>query len=217
MLTEHEIFGARRRSLRRPKYQRGAPLTAFTDLEVGDLVVHEDHGIGRYLGLRTMKIDDREADFLLLEYAEGNQLYLPVERLDLISKYLGGEESAARLDRLGGASWQRVKESVRAALREMAEELLKLYAQRAVAEGHAFSADTPWQREFEASFRFEETPDQLRAIKDVKGDMTNERPMDRLVAGDVGYGKTEVALRAAFKAVADGHQVAVLVPTTVLA
>jgi transcription-repair coupling factor (superfamily II helicase) len=217
VLTEHEIFGARRRSLRRPKYHRGAPVNSFTDLAVNDLVVHEDHGIGRYLGLKTMKIDQREADFLLLEYSEGNQLYLPVERLELISKYLGGEESAARLDRLGGAAWQRVKESVRAALREMAEELLKLYAQRAVAEGHAFSPDTPWQREFDAAFRFEETPDQLRAIKDVKRDMLSERPMDRLVAGDVGYGKTEVALRAAFKAVADGRQVAVLVPTTVLA
>jgi len=217
VLTEHEVFGARRRSLRRPKYQRGAPVTAFTDLEINDLVVHEDHGIGRYLGLKTMKVGDKEADFLLLEYAEGNQLYLPVERLELISKYLGGEESAARLDRLGGAAWQRVKESVRAALREMAEELLKLYAQRAVAEGHAFSPDTPWQREFEAAFRFEETPDQLRAIKDVKSDMLSDKPMDRLVAGDVGYGKTEVALRAAFKAVADGRQVAVLVPTTVLA
>ena len=217
VLTEHEIFGARRRSLRRPKYQRGAPLTAFTDLAVGDLVVHEDHGIGRYLGLKTMKVDDREADFLLLEYADGSQLYLPVERLELISKYLGAEETAAKLDRLGGAAWQRVKESVRAALREMAEELLRLYAQRTVAEGHAFAPDTPWQREFEAAFRFEETPDQLRAIQDVKADMQSPRPMDRLVAGDVGYGKTEVALRAAFKAVADGRQVAVLVPTTVLA
>jgi transcription-repair coupling factor (superfamily II helicase) len=217
VLTEHEIFGARRRSLARPKYQRGSPITAFTDLEVSDLVVHEDHGIGRYLGLRTMTIGDREGDFLLLEYAEGNQLYLPVERLDLISKYLGGDAEAARLDRLGGAQWQRVKESVRAALREMAEELLKLYAARAVAEGKAFSVDTPWQHEFEAAFRFEETADQLRAIEDVKHDMEREGPMDRLVAGDVGFGKTEVALRAAFKAVADGCQVAVLVPTTVLA
>jgi transcription-repair coupling factor (superfamily II helicase) len=217
LLTEHEIFGARRRALRRPKYQRGATLTAFTDLEIGDLIVHEDHGIGRYLGLRTMSVGDREGDFLLLEYAEGNQLYLPVDRLDLISKYLGGDAGAARLDRLGGASWQRVKESVRAALREMAEELLKLYARRAVAGGHAYSPDTAWQKEFEAAFRFEETPDQLRAIEDVKRDMVSDRPMDRLVAGDVGYGKTEVALRAAFKAVADGFQVAVLVPTTVLA
>jgi transcription-repair coupling factor (superfamily II helicase) len=217
VLTDHEIFGARRRSLRRPKYQRGAPVTAFTDLEVGDFVVHEDHGIGRYLGLKTMSVEGREGDFLLLEYADGNQLFLPIDRLEIISKYLGGDAAAAKLDRLGGAAWQRVKESVRAALREMAEELLKLYAQRALAEGHAFSPDTPWQREFEAAFRFEETPDQLRAIQDVKGDMLSERPMDRLVAGDVGYGKTEVALRAAFKAVADGRQVAVLVPTTVLA
>jgi transcription-repair coupling factor (superfamily II helicase) len=217
VLTEAEIFGARRRTLRRPKYQRGAALTAFTDLDVGDLVVHEDHGIGRYLGLRTMSVGDRDGDFLLLEYAEGGRLYVPVERLDLVSKYLGGDAGAAKLDRMGGASWQRVKESVRAALREMAEGLLKLYAQRAVAEGHAFTTDTPWQREFEASFRFEETPDQLRAIEEVKRDMQTGRPMDRLVAGDVGYGKTEVALRAAFKAVADGHQVAVLVPTTVLA
>jgi transcription-repair coupling factor (superfamily II helicase) len=217
LLTEAEIFGARRRALRRPKYQRGAALTAFTDLAVGDLVVHEDHGIGRYLGLRTMSVGEREGDFLLLEYAEGGRLYVPVERLDLVSKYLGGDEAAARLDRMGGASWQRVKESVRAALREMAEGLLKLYAQRAVAEGHPFTADSPWQREFEAAFRFEETPDQLRAIDEVKRDMQTDRPMDRLVAGDVGYGKTEVALRAAFKAVGDGYQVAVLVPTTVLA
>src|SRR5688500_16507561 len=217
LLTEDEIFGGRRRTLRRPKYQRGAALTAFTDLEVGDLVVHEDHGIGRYQGLRTMSVGDRDSDFLLLEYTEGGKLYVPVDRLDLVSKYLGGDAGAAKLDRLGGASWQRVKESVRAALREMAEALLKLYAQRAVAEGHPFASDTPWQREFEASFRYEETPDQLRAIEEAKRDMQNPRPMDRLVAGDVGYGKTEVALRAAFKAVADGHQVAVLVPTTVLA
>ena len=180
-------------------------------------MVHEDHGIGQYLGLRTMNIGDREGDFLLLEYAENNQLYLPVDRLDLISKYLGGDSGAARLDRLGGASWQRVKESVRAALREMAEELLKLYARRSMSEGTAFSADTPWQHEFEAAFRFEETPDQLKAIEETKRDMQSDKPMDRLVAGDVGYGKTEIALRAAFKAVADGAQVAVLVPTTVLA
>src|SRR5919204_255525 len=217
VLAETEIFGARRRTLRRPKYQRGAALTAFTDLGVGDLVVHEDHGIGKYLGLRTMRIGDKDADFLLLEYADNNQLYVPVDRLDLVSKYLGADSGAARLHRLGGASWQRVKESGRAALREIAGELFKLYARRSVAEGHRFAADTPWQREFEAAFRFEETPDQLRAIKDVKRDMENPRPMDRLVAGDVGHGKTEVALRAAFKAGADGTQVAILVPTTVLA
>ena len=217
VLTEAEIFGARRRLLRRPKYQRGAELTAFTDLAVGDIVVHEDHGLGRYLGLKTMTVGNREGDFLVLEYAEGNQLYLPVERLDLVSKYLGADAGAVRLDRLGGVSWPRVKESVRAALRQMAEALLRLYAQRAVADGHACSPDTSWQREFEAAFRFEETPDQLRAIEEVKRDLEARRPMDRLVAGDVGYGKTEVALRAAFKVVADGMQAAVLVPTTVLA
>jgi transcription-repair coupling factor (superfamily II helicase) len=217
VLTDEELFGGRRRTLRRPRYERGAALTAFTDLQIGDLVVHEDHGIGRYLGLRTLTSDGASGDFLLLEYTEGSQLYVPVDRLDLVSKYLGAEASAARLDRLGGASWQRVKASVRASLREIAEDLLKLYAARSVADGRAFSADTPWQREFEAAFRFEETPDQLRAIQDVKTDMESPRPMDRLVAGDVGYGKTEVALRAAFKAVADGAQVAVLVPTTVLA
>jgi transcription-repair coupling factor (superfamily II helicase) len=217
VLSEEEIFGAPRRRLRRPRFQRGAAVAAFTDLAPGDLVVHEDHGVGRYHGLRTLSVEGRDADFLLLEYGEGGRLYLPVDRLDLISKYMGAPESAARLDRLGGGAWQRVKESVRAALREMAEHLLRLYAARAVAERGAFPADTPWQREFEAAFRFEETADQLRAIEDVKMDMEGVRPMDRLVAGDVGYGKTEVALRAAFKAVADGRQVAVLVPTTVLA
>jgi len=217
VLSEQEIFGAQRRRLRRPSFQRGAAIAAFTDLAPNDLVVHEMHGIARYHGLRTLKTDGRDADFLLLEYAEGGRLYLPVERLDLISKYMGAPEGSARLDRLGGASWQKVKESVRAALREMAEELLKLYAARSVVERAAFTSDSAWQGEFEAAFRFEETRDQMRAIEDVKADMSGPRPMDRLVAGDVGYGKTEVALRAAFKAVADGRQVAVLVPTTVLA
>jgi len=217
VLCEEEIFGAQRRRLRRPLFQRGAAIATFNDLSPNDLVVHEQHGIGRYHGLRTLTTEGHSADFLLLEYADGGRLYLPVERLDLISKYMGAPDGAARLDRLGGGAWQRVKESVRAALREMADALLKLYASRSVAERPRFSDDTPWQGEFEASFRFEETPDQMRAIEEVKGDMVGARPMDRLVAGDVGYGKTEVALRAAFKAVADGRQVAVLVPTTVLA
>ncbi|HEY7202670.1 MAG TPA: transcription-repair coupling factor [Methylomirabilota bacterium] len=217
VLCEEEIFGAQRRRLRRPLFQRGAAIATFNDLAPNDLVVHEQHGIGRYHGLRTLTTEGHSADFLLLEYADGGRLYLPVERLDLISKYMGAPDGAARLDRLGGGAWQRVKESVRAALREMADALLKLYASRSVAERPRFSDDTPWQGEFEAAFRFEETPDQLRAIEEVKVDMVGARPMDRLVAGDVGYGKTEVALRAAFKAVADGRQVAVLVPTTVLA
>ncbi len=217
VLSEEEIFGAQRRRLRRPRFQRGAAIAAFTDLQPNDLVVHEQHGIGRYHGLRTLHSDGRDTDFLLLEYADGGRLYLPVERLDLISKYMGAPDGAARLDRLGGGAWQRVKESVRAALRQMAEDLLALYAARSVTERPQFSHDTPWQGEFEAAFRFEETRDQMRAIEEIKADMSAPRPMDRLVAGDVGYGKTEVALRAAFKAVADGRQVAVLVPTTVLA
>ena len=217
LLTEAEIFGAQRRRLKRPLYQRGAALTAFTDLQVGDLVVHEEHGIGRYLGLKTLAVDGREGDFLLLEYAEGSRLYLPVERLSAVSKYLGADGAPGRLDRLGGSSWQRAKESVRASLRQMAEELLRFYAERSVVQGHAFAPDAPWQREFEAAFRFEETPDQLQAIEEVKADMESPRPMDRLVAGDVGYGKTEIALRAAFKAVIGGRQVALLAPTTILA
>jgi transcription-repair coupling factor (superfamily II helicase) len=217
VLTEEEVFGARRRRLQRPRFQRGAAIASFTDLAVNDLVVHESHGVGRYHGLKTLSSNGRESDFLLLEYGEGGRLYLPVERLDLISKYMGAPDGAAKLDRLGGAAWGRVKESVRAALREMAEELLKLYAARELAARPAFGPDAPWQREFEAAFRFEETPDQQKAIDEVKADMERERPMDRLVAGDVGYGKTEVALRAAFKAVTEGRQVAVLVPTTVLA
>lgn len=217
LLTEAEIFGERRRTLRRPLYKRGGALSSFQDLAPGDLVVHMDYGIGQYLGLTTMAVDGREGDYLQLEYADGEKLYLPVQRLGSISKYLGSDGQVPRLDRLGGTAWQRVKESVRSSLREMAKELLELYASRSVLEGHPFAPDTPWQQEFEAAFRFEETPDQLGAIADVTRNMEGSSPMDRLVCGDVGYGKTEVALRAAFKAVMDGRQVAVLVPTTVLA
>ncbi|MBI2878156.1 MAG: DEAD/DEAH box helicase, partial [Candidatus Rokubacteria bacterium] len=216
VLTETELFGGRRRPVRRPAYQRGSGVTAFTDLAPGDLIVHAEHGIGRYAGLATLSVDGQEGDYLLLEYAEGDRLYLPVQRLGAIPKYVGTEGVPPRLDRLGGTSWQRVKESVRASLREMAQELLALYARRRVAEGHAVGPDAPWQHEFEAAFPFEETPDQAEAIREVKADMERPRPMDRLVCGDVGYGKTEVALRAAFKAVMDGKQAAVLAPTTIL-
>ena len=216
VLGDGELFGARRHLLRRPAYKRGGGLTSFADLQVGDLVVHADHGIGRYLGLVTLRVEGREGDYLLLEYAEGNRLYLPVQRLAAVSKFVGGS-SPARLDRLGGSAWQRVKESVRHSLREMAKDLLQLYADRTVVEGHAFSQDTPWQAEFEAAFPFEETEDQRGAIGTVKEEMEQPRAMDRLVCGDVGYGKTEVAMRAAFKAAMDGKQVGILVPTTILA
>jgi transcription-repair coupling factor (superfamily II helicase) len=216
-LTETELFGHRRTMRRRPTYQRGASIAAFTDLAPGDLVVHTEHGIGRYAGLVTLAVDGEPADYLLLEYAEGARLYLPVQRMGAVGKYAGSGDAAPRLDKLGATTWQRTKESVRASLREMAQELLRLYAERQVVEGLAIAPDTPWQHEFEAAFPFEETPDQLEAIRQVKADLERRQPMDRLVCGDVGYGKTEVAMRAALKVALDGRQVAVLVPTTILA
>ena len=216
-LTETELFGHRRTMRRRPTYQRGAAIAAFTDLAPGDLVVHVEHGIGRYKGLVTLAVDGQPADYLLLEYAEAAKLYLPVQRMAAVTKYTGAGTEAPRLDKLGATTWQRTKESVRASLREMAQELLRLYAERQVVEGLEMAPDTPWQHEFEAAFAFEETPDQLETIRQVKADLERRQPMDRLVCGDVGYGKTEVAMRAALKVALDGHQVAVLVPTTILA
>ncbi|MGH3371320.1 MAG: DEAD/DEAH box helicase, partial [Nocardioidaceae bacterium] len=162
-------------------------------------------------------MDGQAADCLVLEYAEGDRLYLPVQRMAAVSKYVGSGEGSGRIDKLGGTTWQKTKESVRASVRQIAGDLLKLYAARQVVEGFAVGADTPWQHEFEASFPFEETPDQLEAIAQVKSDLERPRPMDRLVCGDVGYGKTEVAMRAAMKVALDGRQVSVLVPTTILA
>jgi transcription-repair coupling factor (superfamily II helicase) len=198
-------------------------LAAFTadmaDLKPGDYVVHEAHGIGRFLGTREIAQGDNKGDFMLLEYAGDAKLYVPLARLDLIQKYRGaGEGSAAPgLDRLGGVTWERTKSRVKAKMRDMADELLKLYAQRRMAEGFHFSPDSNWQREFEDSFEFTETKDQLSAIQQIKKDMESGHPMDRLLCGDVGYGKTEVAMRAAFKGLGDGKQTAVLAPTTVLA
>ena len=189
----------------------------FAELQQGNFVVHVDHGIGRFEGLRRMDAADGAREFMQLTYADEARLYVPLERLDLVQKYnsLGGAEPV--LDRLGGTAWAQRKARVRKSVAQMAEKLLRLYAERKVAKGFRFSADSPWQREFEDAFEFEETRDQMRAIEEVKRDMEAEQPMDRLLCGDVGYGKTEVAMRAAFKAVEDGRQVAVLAPTTVLA
>ncbi len=219
VITETEIFGARVLPRRRARPKEALPFTSFADLKEGDYVVHVDHGIAQYLGLQQLTVGGQEGDFLHLRYAGTDKLYVPVSKLHLVQRYVGGDSAggAPALDRLGGTSWAKAKERVRASVREMAGELLKLYAARQVLPGHAFAPDSPWQKEFEAAFPYEETPDQLQAIRDVKRDMEAPRPMDRLVCGDVGYGKTEVALRAAFKAVMDGKQVAVLVPTTVLA
>jgi len=205
-----------------PQRPRTRPRTAsffsdFSDLKPGDFVVHVDHGIGQFEGLRQVAIEGANGEFMLLRYADEAKLYVPLARLDLVQKYqsLGGAHPA--LDRLGTGIWEARKTRVRKSVSDMADKLLALYAERKTAPGHAFPPDSNWQREFEDAFEFEETPDQKRAIEDVKRDMESQLPMDRLLCGDVGYGKTEVAMRAAFKAIADSKQVAVLAPTTVLA
>ncbi len=217
LITEAEIFGEPKKAKPRQHYKSSRFLSSLSDLGVDDYVIHVDHGVGLYRGLSKLEVDHRTRDFMLLEYADGDKVYVPLERLHLVQKYMGGGGDQLQLNKLGSRNWGKLKQRVKASIMEMAQELLKLYASRQVVEGYAFAADNNWQREFEAGFEYEETPDQLRAIEEVKRDMEAQRPMDRLICGDVGYGKTEVALRAAFKAVIDGKQVAVLVPTTVLA
>ena len=195
----------------------GAQLQYFSEIKAGDYVVHSVHGIGRYIGVENVLVDGVHRDYLLLAYAGDDKLYVPVEQVGMLHKYVGNEGQAPRLSKMGGADWKRVQSKARAAITELAEELLRLYAQRKIVPGHAFAEDTEWQRDFEERFPYEETPDQLKAIAEIKADMEKPEPMDRLLCGDVGYGKTEVAIRAAFKAVMDGKQVAVMVPTTVLA
>ena len=193
-------------------------LNSYADLSVGDLVVHEFHGIGRFAGIVQMKVDGIEKDYVKICYAGTDTLYVPATQLDLVSKYIGaGEDHPVKLSKMGGAEWSRTKSRAKAAAKEMAGELIKLYAERKRRPGHAFAPDSPWQTEFEDAFGYEETDDQLRAIADIKKDMESSAPMDRLLCGDVGYGKTEVALRAVMKCVLDGYQAAILVPTTVLA
>ena len=192
-------------------------LSDFRDLKVGDLVVHEEHGIGRFEGLETLEVGGGRREFMVLVYQGGDKLKVPVEAFDRVQKYASAEGARPIIDKLGSGSWERVKRRVRRAMRDMAAELLRLYAERKARPGHAFTGESPWQREFEESFEYEETLDQAAAIADVASDMASESPMDRLICGDVGYGKTEVAMRAAMRAVLDGKQVAVLAPTTVLA
>ncbi len=187
------------------------------DLKLGDYVVHENYGIGIYRGVTQVQSDGVTREYLLLQYAGTDKLYLPVDKLDLLFRYSSSEDKHPRLSKLGGAEWERTRKRVADSIQDMAEDLLQLYATRESIEGFAFSPDTPWQSQFEDDFPYQETPDQLKAIQDSKRDMEARKPMDRIVCGDVGYGKTEVAMRAAFKAVMDGKQVAILVPTTVLA
>ena len=202
----------------RSKSKTSAFISDFRDLAIGDYVVHVEHGIGQYQGLKEIaQAEGDKAEFMILEYAEGARLYVPLTRLDLVQKYRSSEGAKPVLSRLGTQQWAKTKARVKKAMKDMADELLKLYALRKTAEGHPFPADTQWQAEFEDAFEFNETEDQAQAIVDVKKDMEQPQPMDRLLCGDVGYGKTEVAMRAAFKAVGDSQQVAVLAPTTVLA
>jgi transcription-repair coupling factor (superfamily II helicase) len=186
------------------------------DLKAGDYVVHVEHGVGQFIGIREIAQGDTKGDYMLIEYAGGNKLYVPLSRMDLVQRFRGEGEAKPALDKIGGATWTRTKTRIKTKMRDMAEELLKLYAARRLAPGFAFSADSNWQREFEDAFEFTETRDQKAAIADIKRDMESPQPMDRLLCGDVGYGKTEVVMRAAFKAMGDGKQVAVLAPTTVL-
>jgi len=217
LICEEELFGKRVRRRGISEVRKKQILSSLAELKPGDHMVHVDHGIGLYRGLQHISVSGVGGDFLLLEYAGGDKLYLPVDRLGLVQRYAGPEGSQPHLDKLGGTSWEKTKGKAKKAIEELAGELLEIYAKRQICEGFAFSPPDEMYREFEASFAWEETPDQLSAIQDVLADMQHSRPMDRLVCGDVGYGKTEVALRGAVKAALDGKQVGILVPTTILA
>ncbi len=217
VLTDHEIFN---RILPRPRKaarRRRVHGLHYDQLQLGDFVVHVDYGIGRFTGLEKVRVDGRETECLTIRYLGGDRIFVPLDQMHLVEKYIGKEGAVPTIDRLGSTRWQRTKERTKKVLEDVARELLEIYAAREIARGNAFSPDTPWQKELEAAFPFEETPHQLAATNDTKRDMESDIPMDRLICGDVGYGKTEVAIRAAFKAVNDGKQVAVLVPTTILA
>lgn len=218
LITDSEIFGWERPQPRtRQRKTADTPESVYADLKTGDYVVHVDHGIGRFAGLIQRQLDGHEREYLTVEYDRGDILYVPVHQADRLTRYVGADGGKPSLDNLGGQAWAETKAKVKEAVQKVAEDLLDLYARRQVVEGFAFAEDTQWQKELEDSFPYVETDDQKRAIQDIKRDMERPRPMDRLLCGDVGYGKTEVALRAAFKAVMSGKQVAVLVPTTVLA
>ena len=217
LLTESDIFGMQKKRRLVKSKGKGPALNYFSDIKVGDYVVHDVQGIGRYMGVETIEVNGVHRDYLQLQYAKGDKLHVPVEQVGLLHKYVGNEGTPPKLSNMGRKDWQKTTRKAQKAITILATELLRLYAQRKITPGHAFAPDTHWQKEFEDSFPFEETPDQLKAIAEIKADMEKPVPMERLLCGDVGYGKTEVAIRAAFKAVMDGKQVAVLAPTTVLA
>jgi transcription-repair coupling factor (superfamily II helicase) len=219
VISDKEVFGEAKRKLtkRVPKRKGVAKIKSFAELKPGDYIVHANHGIGIFKGIKQIEVAGTTRDYLDIVYDKGDKLYVPVDQLDLVQKYIGSEGTSPKVNKLGGTEWQKAKAKVRKSINEIAEDLVKLYAARATLKGHRFSKDTQWQRQFEDEFPFEETPDQLSSLAEIKADMESDKPMDRLLCGDVGYGKTEVAIRAAFKAVMDGKQVAFLVPTTILA
>ena len=217
ILSDKELFGAEKEKKRARKKKKGAKIESFTDLKIGDYVVHDNHGIGVYRGIEKIVVDGISKDYLKIGYADAGNLYVHTSQLDMLQKYIGGDDAKPKLHKLGGAEWNKAKARVRGSVQILAKDLVELYAKRQAAVGYTYALDTVWQREFEELFPYDETEDQLIAIEDVKHDMESPRVMDRLVCGDVGYGKTEIAIRAAFKAVQDGKQVAYLVPTTILA
>lgn len=218
VITEDELFKQQaKKKARSQKMTNAERIKSYTEIKPGDYVVHVHHGIGKYIGVETLEVNGTHKDYLHIRYRADDKLYVPVEQIDLIQKYVASEDREPKLHKLGGAEWKKAKAKVSSAVQDIADDLIKLYAKREAEKGHAFAPDNDDQRAFEASFSYEETEDQLRSIMEVKRDMERERPMDRLVCGDVGYGKTEVAIRAAFKAIQDGKQVAFLVPTTILA
>lgn len=218
VISDKEVFGESKRKVNKKVPKKGvSKIKSFTELKPGDYVVHVNHGIGVYKGIRSLEIEGLKKDFLEITYDGDDKLYVPAEQLDMVQKYIGSEGKSPRINKLGGSEWAKAKAKVRKSINEIAEDLVKLYASRSMIKGHKYSKDTVWQKQFEEEFPFEETPDQITSLQEIKGDMESDKPMDRLLCGDVGYGKTEVAIRAAFKAVMDGKQVAFLVPTTILA
>lgn len=217
VITESDIFGTKKKEKKRKRTYEGEQIQSFTDLSVGDYVVHENHGLGIYRGIEKIEVDRKVKDYIKIEYANGSSLYILATQLEMIQKYAGKDAKAPKLNKLGGQEWQKTKSKVRGAVKEIAADLVKLYATREERNGYVYGPDTVWQREFEELFPFEETEDQLTAIEATKQDMESNKIMDRLICGDVGYGKTEIAIRAAFKAAQEGKQVVYLAPTTILA
>ena len=217
VFCDSELFGGKEKKKRKKRRKNGTAIESFTDLHIGDYVVQDNHGIGVFRGLEKISVEGVQKDYMKISYRDGGSLFVPVNQMDMVQKYIGTGAAAPKLNKLGGQDWAKAKAKARKAVQIMAEDLVALYAKRAAAKGHVYGLDTVWQREFEENFPYEETEDQLNAIEDVKKDMESDKVMDRLICGDVGYGKTEVAIRAAFKAAQEGKQVAFLVPTTILA